>query len=104
MKLSIIAVFIAAAVALPNFEGTSQVESFSLEKRDCSYEKGCRSRKDVTGGKYCGYCWEVTGTKNPTHVYQLNGESGKSGCCDYGLRKSCKAFVDNESNKVECGF
>jgi len=80
MKLTLLTLCLAATItALPNAKP-------ALEKRACSHEKGCRSKSGAKDGIYCGYCPQVLGTWVSNHAYQLNGNSGKDGCCDYGVR------------------
>ena len=104
MKLTIIAIFFTAAMAFPNADPNPEAEPLTFEKRQCDYTTGCRSQNGVKAGKYCGYCPQVGGTWDPTHVYQLNGQTGSAGCCDYGFRQSCKNSYDGKSSKYECGF
>lgn len=89
MKLTLLTIFLAVASALPNAEPEAEPLEASLEKRACDYTKGCRGKKGVKAGKYCGYCTQVTTGWKVDHAYQLNGETGASGCCDYGYTKAC---------------
>jgi hypothetical protein len=99
MKLTLLTLFLAAAItALPNADALPNANAEpSLEKRACSHEKGCRSKIGVKDGIYCGYCPQVLGTWVSNHAYQLNGDSGKAGCCDYGVRESCR-----DTSKYQC--
>jgi hypothetical protein len=92
MKLTLLTIFLAVASALPNAEPEAEPLEASLERRACSYTTGCRSAKGAKDGKYCGYCAEVKGDWKLDHAYQLNGDTGASGCCDYGYNKGCAAF------------
>ncbi|PQE31399.1 hypothetical protein CJF32_00001972 [Rutstroemia sp. NJR-2017a WRK4] len=64
-------------------------EAGSLVARDCLYTTGCVSKSGVTAARYCGFCTQVRGTYNPTDLYQVNGGSGSSSCCDFGFSTSC---------------
>ncbi|KAA8574614.1 hypothetical protein MFRU_030g00060 [Monilinia fructicola] len=63
----------------------------TLVARACSYTTGCVSQSGASAGKYCGFCTQVRGTYHVGDIYQVNGGSGSSSCCDYGASSACAA-------------
>lgn len=68
-------------------------DSVNLEARapaKCT-ENGCKCRKGTPQGQYCGVYtyWVLNYGKggDVEHIYECNPQGG---CCDYGVRNSCK--------------
>jgi hypothetical protein len=68
-----------------------------LQGRACTYN-GCKCKKGVSPGVYCGSCafsdgsWVVTKKRVADHAFQC----AKSGdCCSYGYRKNCLNYGES---------
>ncbi|KAL5352062.1 hypothetical protein ACLOAV_002005 [Pseudogymnoascus australis] len=105
----------AAPVTNWNRRGPAPLAESALEERDadgkllpraCSYTTGCRSKSGVKAGRYCGYCLQVSASHTwvGTHVYQLNGKTSASGCCDYGYSSTCAAQYNSNWSQSYCPF
>jgi hypothetical protein len=62
-----------------------------LEKRACDYN-GCKCAKGTKRGQYCGYCPQVYPLGKGGDDYDVFECNPQGGCCNYGFRKSCKAW------------
>lgn len=107
----------AEAAPVTNWKprGPAPLAESALEERDadgnlvpraCSYTTGCRSKSGVKAGRYCGYCLQVSASHTwvGTHVYQLNGKTSASGCCDYGYSSTCAAQYNSNWSQSYCPF